>query len=214
MVASIRTGMLVVLMYGAAVVTGAQTHAADGAPAAEVESIDIGRYLPEGLRKTFDRDIDGMALETFLQVVGETTGIEVYTEWDKLREATVTPEALISIRAKDVPAHLVLNRAFANINGVRLDWNLHGSLIRVSTEDDDAPVTLEVMNVGDLVTDPASASGLLKALVEMTPAKWRSEDGGRRRGNRRPAFAGASDSVGLAANSLSAGRAPKRATAG
>jgi hypothetical protein len=174
-------GMLAALIGCVVVTTHAQTQAADGAPAAEVESIDIGRYLPEGLRKPFDRDFEGVSWDDFFEAVGQVSGMPVRMDRRKLAEGGADLFGSIQFKSKGVPVYVVLNW----IDADRLDsvgWTTDGKSIRITTDaivKSESAMTTEVFDVHELLESGSDTRSLMNLLKCQTSddIRWEDDDG-------------------------------------
>ncbi len=156
----------------------AEKKSESGQAESEIIYIDRSRYLPESLRKSFDIDLNDVELRAFAKSVQELTGYPVILDMAELTNAGIGPDAVLNLKTFHAPIYLVMDRAFENVAGTEMAWDLDDEIIYFTTrEKADTLVRAQTVDVSELLDDGYAMSDIINVLQHHSSGPWMDIDG-------------------------------------
>ena len=150
----------------------------DAEPQPALVYIDPAQFVPEALSRPIDLDVTDVTLAEAMQRISEATGLPVRIDEEELQNEGVNADEVVSDRAENEPAYLLLDRMLENVGGVELAWFVDHGLLYVTTKlvADDKMATV-THNVRDLFERHISGEQLEEIITNMTAGPWFDLDG-------------------------------------
>jgi hypothetical protein len=140
--------------------------------------VEVGQFLPPGLSKPFPTDLNNVPLKEFAKSLQDLIGLPVLLDRTHLIDASVAEDTELNARIKDVPVYLALDRALANVNGVRLGWSLEDQVLTITTHGDAENYLQNVsVDIGPLLKRGYTPLSLMIILQSIMSANWHEVDG-------------------------------------
>ena len=150
----------------------------DAEPQPALVYIDPAQFVPEALSRPIDLDVTDVTLAEAMQRISEATGLPVRIDEEELQNEGVNADEVVSDRAENEPAYLLLDRLLDNVGGIELAWYVDHGLLQITTKLDADDYMLTVTyNVRDLLEAGYSKHDVILVLLNTTSGLWFDLDG-------------------------------------
>ena len=150
----------------------------DDEPKPPLVYIDPAQFVPEPLARPIDLDVTDLTLADAMHRISEATGLPVRIDEEELKHGGVKVDEIVSDRAENEPAYLLLDRLLHNVAGVELAWFVDHGLLHVTSKlvADDRMLTM-TYNVRDLLELGYDDEKLVNVITNSASGPWFDLDG-------------------------------------